>query len=76
MTFLSLGGHLLVRFLFHEMTSLHPPSFQRNDFSTCSNIGTALSLASSINWDDGEDVHMTRTEVVRTESALSVSHRY
>ena len=21
--------------LFHDMTSLHPPSFQRNDFSTC-----------------------------------------
>ena len=33
--FLSLGKHLLVPFLFHEMTSLHPPSFQRNDFSTC-----------------------------------------
>ena len=29
--FLSLGGHLLAPFLFHEMTSLHPPSFQRND---------------------------------------------
>ena len=35
--FLSLGGHLLVPFLFHEVTSLHPPSFQRNDFSTCYN---------------------------------------
>ena len=23
-------------FLFHEVTSLHPPSFHRNDFSTCS----------------------------------------
>ena len=22
-------------FFFHEVTSLHPPSFQRNDFSTC-----------------------------------------
>ena len=33
--FLSLGGHLLVPFLFHEVTSLHPPSSQRNDFSTC-----------------------------------------
>ena len=31
----SLGGHLLVPFLFHEVTSLHPLSFQRNDFSTC-----------------------------------------
>ena len=27
--------HLLVSLLFHELTSLHPPSFQRNDFSTC-----------------------------------------
>ena len=28
--------HLLVPFLFHDLTSLHPPSFHRNDFSTCS----------------------------------------
>ena len=34
--FLSWSRHLLVPLLFHEMTSLHPPSFQRNDFSTCS----------------------------------------
>ena len=27
--FLSLGA------LFHEVTSLHPPSFHRNDFSPC-----------------------------------------
>ena len=27
--------HPLVPLLFHEVTSLHPPSFQRNDFSTC-----------------------------------------
>ena len=33
--FLSLSRHLLVSLLFHELTSLHPPSFQRNDFSTC-----------------------------------------
>ena len=30
--------HPLVPLLFHEVTSLHPPSFQRNDFSTCGNI--------------------------------------
>ena len=34
--FLSWSRHLLVLLLFHEVTSLHPPSFQRNDFSTCS----------------------------------------
>ena len=34
--FLSRYRHLLVLLLFHEVTSLHPPSFQRNDFSTCS----------------------------------------
>ena len=28
--------HLLVPFLFHDVTSLHSPSFHRNDFSTCS----------------------------------------
>ena len=33
--FLSWSRHLLVPLLFHEVTSLHPPSFQRNDFSTC-----------------------------------------
>ena len=34
--FLSWSRYLLVPLLFHEVTSLHPPSFQRNDFSTCS----------------------------------------
>ena len=34
--FLSRSRHLLVPLLFHEVTSLHPPSFQRNYFSTCS----------------------------------------
>ena len=34
--FLSWSRHLLVPLLFHEVASLHPPSFQRNDFSTCS----------------------------------------
>ena len=33
--FLSRYRHVLVPLLFHEVTSLHPPSFQRNDFSTC-----------------------------------------
>ena len=36
--FLSLFRHLLVSLHFHELTSLHPPSFQRNDFSTCITI--------------------------------------
>ena len=30
--------HLLVSFLFHALTSLHPPSFHRNDFSTCCHL--------------------------------------
>ena len=33
--FLSWSRHLLVPLLFHEVASLHPSSFQRNDFSTC-----------------------------------------
>ena len=33
--FVSWCRHLLVYFLFHALTSLHPPSFHRNDFSTC-----------------------------------------
>ena len=35
---LGVARHLLVTFLFHAMTSLHPPSFHRNDFSTCNSI--------------------------------------
>ena len=34
--FVSWCRHLLVSFLFHAVTSLHPPSFHGNDFSTCS----------------------------------------
>ena len=34
--FVSWCRHLLVSFLFHALTSLHPPSFYRNDFFTCS----------------------------------------
>ena len=34
--FVSWCRHLLVSFLFHALTSLNPPSFHRNDFSTCS----------------------------------------
>ena len=34
--FVSWCRHLLVSFLFHALTSLHPPSFHRNDFPTCS----------------------------------------
>ena len=34
--FVSWCRHLLVSFLFHALTSIHPPSFHRNDFSTCS----------------------------------------
>ena len=30
--FVSWCRHLLVSFLFHALTSLHPPSFYRNDF--------------------------------------------
>ena len=46
--FLSLGGQLLVPFLFHEVTSLHPSSFQRNDFSTCSTHFSAWGNASTM----------------------------
>ena len=34
--FVSWCRHLLVSFIFDALTSLHPPSFHRNDFSTCS----------------------------------------
>ena len=35
--FVSWCRHLLVPFVFHALSSLHPPSFHRNDFSTCIN---------------------------------------
>ena len=34
---------------------------------------TPLSQASYIGWDDGEVVHMTRTEVVRSEGVVGLS---
>ena len=56
--FLSWCMHLLVPFLFHALTSLHPPSFHRNDFSTCSYS------------DDGPDI--TRTVKDLNKKANSV----
>ena len=35
--------HLVVPFLFHDLTSLHPPSFHGNDFPTCNKTVTALT---------------------------------
>ena len=45
--FLSWYRHLLVPFLFHDMTSLHPPSFHRNDFN-CSAF--TIYRTASIMW--------------------------
>ena len=39
----------------------------------CSDIATALSLASSVEWNNSEVVHMTRTEVVRREGVVCIS---
>ena len=36
---------ILVPFLFHDVTSLHHPSFQRNDFSTCMEPGRCFTAA-------------------------------
>ena len=41
--FLSLDGYFLVP-PFHEVTSLHPLSFQRNDFSTCNINFTIITV--------------------------------
>ena len=51
--FVSWCMHLLVSF-FHDVTSLHPPSFHRNDFSTC-------STHFLIFWEEEED-----TEIVKS----------
>ena len=47
--FVSGCRHLLVPFLFHDLTSLHPPSFQRNDFSTCNNSVGRLNNVKGLN---------------------------
>ena len=38
----------LVPLLFHEVTSLHPPSFQKNDFSTCNSLLWLCSYVSLV----------------------------
>ena len=50
--FVSWCRHLLVSFLFHALTSLHPPSFYRNDFSTCIYIeqNHQMILVLNIQW--------------------------
>ena len=51
--FLSRFRHYVVPLLFHEVTSLHPLSFQRNDFSTC--IYTSLEWLCTTVSRDSED---------------------
>ena len=65
--------HPLVPLLFHEVTSLHPPSFQRNDFSTCnvslqndelisaSKSGDVMTVVSLLN--SGADIQTEDEEV-------------
>ena len=46
---LYLGVGIFLFLFFHEVTSLHPPSFHRNDFSTCSthfSLGVCAALVS------------------------------
>ena len=45
--FVSWCRHLLVSFLFRAPTSLHPPSFHRNDFCTCSTHFSFILVQSS-----------------------------
>ena len=40
--FVSWYRHLLVSFLFHAVTSLHPPSLHRNDFSSWGKVPTKV----------------------------------
>ena len=42
-------------------------------FKLTDSDSSPLSQASSIGWDDGEVVHMTRTEVVRSEGVVGLS---
>ena len=63
-------GGLPIRALNHIQRQESVLGFRSSFELTNSNIETALSLASSINWDDREEVHITRTEVVRNESVV------
>ena len=56
--------HPLVPLLFHEVTSLHPPSFQRNDFPLVYIVIVAHALESEI--ENG------RMNVCRSEEASRV----
>ena len=57
------------------MTSLHPPSFQRNDFSTCiTSCGVqAFSLSSSPSSEDGHISVCPATTVTLTCTASGVA---
>ena len=61
--FVSWCRHLLVSFLFHALTSLHPPLFHRNDFSTCIYITTLVFIAQD----------MVRSLIYLTESSFQGS---
>ena len=74
--FVSRCRHHLVSFLFHAVTSLHPPSFHRNDFSTCSTHFSFFILRQSpINNDCAMRGQPTRTcNARRSVSTVEVSH--
>ena len=55
--------HLLVPFLFHEVTSLHPPSFHRNDFSTCSKVTSLVCVIVML------------THIISHTNAATLAHR-
>ena len=43
--------YLLIPFLFHAVTSLHPPSFHRNDIFTCTTVCTRVLDKSIVDQD-------------------------
>ena len=49
--FLFMCRYLLVPLLFHAVTSLHPPSFQRNDISTRTTVCTRVLDKSIVDQD-------------------------
>ena len=69
--FVSWCRHLLVSFLFHALTSLHPPSFHRNDFSTCISYSiTGLEEGSKYN------ITVSAGELSNTVSAVTNEKGY
>ena len=70
--FVSWCRHLLVTFLFHAVTSLHSPSFHRNDFSTCYTNFLFFILGQSPNKNEMFSLRHAHVDFVHVPTPLHV----